>query len=58
LPDDLLADLDAAAAADNRTRNNLLTYMIRRIISNAPASQGLILNCAKCGGCMGPDEAC
>ena len=31
LPDDLLAVLDAAAAADNRTRSNLIAYSLRRL---------------------------
>ena len=43
LPDDLLADLDAVAAADNRSRSNFLTYMIRRMITRAQVSQGLVL---------------
>ena len=64
LPDDLLADLNAVAAADNRTRSNLLIYTIHRLIAQAKLKQDLTLNrpphtyCPKSGGYMGPDDAC
>jgi hypothetical protein len=59
LPDDLLAELDAAAAADNRTRSNFLTHMIRRILTNAHVSQGLPMRRPPRTYCpMGPDDAC
>lgn len=51
LPDGLLVDLDAAAAADNRTRNNFLTHMIRCMLARGQVSQGLVLRDL-------PDDAC
>ena len=36
LPDDLLAVLDAAAALDNRTRSNLISYWLRGLKETYP----------------------
>ena len=65
LPDDLLADLDAVAAADKRTRSNLLIYTISRLIVKAQITHGLSLKnrphhtyCPKSTCYEGPDDAC
>lgn len=63
LPNDLLAELDAAAAADNRTRSNLLRRMVHIIIARVQVSQGLPARRPPTAYCpepghQDPDDAC